>query len=92
MKWRLIEEARKTPSDMECINASFSKDVSDEKFIPTVEFMKVVYNKMNSEFFFNYFPDESEIKFIVKPLGNKEEIGSAPYSKSYKNMKSYQRE
>ena len=32
MKWRLIEEARKTPSDMESINASFNKDVSDEKF------------------------------------------------------------
>ena len=76
MKWkRLIIEA-KTPSDMESINAYFNKDVSDEKFTPTVKFMKVVYNKMNKEFFFNYLPDESEIGFIVKPFGNKEEIGS----------------
>ena len=85
MKWiRLFTEVSKTPSDMESIEASFNKDISDEKFTPTVEFMKIVYNKMNKEFFFNYLPDESEIKFIVKPLGNKEEIGSAPYSKSYK--------
>ena len=56
----MIIEA-KTPSDMESINASFNKDVSDEKFTPTVEFMKVVYNKMNKEFFFSCLPSENEI-------------------------------
>ena len=50
---------------MESINASFNKDVSDEKFTPTVEFMKVVYNKMNKEFFFGCLPSENEIKFEV---------------------------
>lgn len=80
MKWKLIEEAN-TPSDMKSIEASFNKDVSDEKFIPTVEFMKVVYNKMNKEFFFNYLPDESEIKFMVRNLESRD-VGSAPYSKN----------
>ena len=84
MKWKRLTIEANTPSDMESINASFNKDASDEKFTPTVEFMKVVYNKMNKEFFFNYLPNESEIRFIVKPFGNKEEIGSAPYSKSHK--------
>lgn len=65
MKWkRLIIEA-KTPSDIESINASFNKDISDEKFTPTVGFMKVVYNKMNKEFFFSCLPSENEIKFEV---------------------------
>ena len=83
MKWiRLFTEVSKTPSDMESINASFNKDVSDEKFTPTVEFMKVVYNKMNKEFFFNYLPDESELKLVVKPMGSNRDIGIAYYKKS----------
>lgn len=82
MKWkRLIIEA-KTPSDMESINASFNKDVSDEKFTPTVEFMKVVYNKMNKEFFFNYLPFDTEIRLSTRQMGVKNEIGFAPYVKS----------
>lgn len=64
MKWKLLEEAN-TPSDGESIDASFNKDLSDEKFTPTVEFMKSVYRKMNKEFFFGCLPDEGELKFEV---------------------------
>ena len=39
MNGKLLEEAN-TPSDGESIDASFNKDVSDEKFTPTVEFKK----------------------------------------------------
>jgi len=81
MKWKLIFESEKTPSDLESIDASFNKDVSDEKYVPTVDFMKAVYNKMNKELFFNFLPNESEIKFMVRNLKNRD-IGSAPYSKS----------
>lgn len=88
MKWiRLVTEASKTPSDMESINASFNKDVSDEKFTPTVEFMKSVYNKMNKEFFFNYLPDESKFKFVVKSMGNNRDIGIAYYKRSIGDKK-----
>jgi hypothetical protein len=82
MKWkRLIIEA-KTPSDMKSINASFNKDVSDEKFTPTVKFMKAVYNKMNKEFFFNYLPDEPEFKLVVRSMGNNRDVGIAYYKRS----------
>jgi hypothetical protein len=40
MKWKLIVES-KTPSDMESIEASFNKDVSDEKYTPTEIFIQV---------------------------------------------------
>lgn len=64
MKWKLIVED-KTPSDMKSIEASFNKDVSDEKYTPTVDFVRNVYNKMNKEFFFNCLPTDNEIKFEV---------------------------
>lgn len=66
MKWiRLFTEASKTPSDMESINASFNKDVSDKKFTPTMEFIRVVYKKLNKLFFDNSLPPTSEFKIEV---------------------------
>lgn len=84
MKWKRLTIEANTPSDMDSINASFSKDVSNEKFTPTVDFMKAVYDKMNKELFFNYLPSASEIRFMVRRLENKSDIGSAPFSKSTK--------
>lgn len=51
MKWKLIIESEKTPSDQKAIDASFNKDVSDMKYVPTVDFVKKVYEKMNRLFF-----------------------------------------
>lgn len=62
MKWLLLESA--TPSDLDAIEASWHKDVSDEKFSPTIEFLKTAYAKLNSELFGNELP--SNLKFVVK--------------------------
>ena len=39
MKWLLIKEA-KTPSDIESINTSFRKDVSNEKYTPSIDILR----------------------------------------------------
>ena len=65
MKWKLIKEANKTPSDQKSIDGSFNGDVSDEKFTPTVEFTKAVYRKMNKELFFGCLPNEDELTFEI---------------------------
>ena len=63
MKWlKLVNEANKTPSNTEEIEKSFNGDISDERFIPTEEFVKNVYGKMNKELFFNYLPPTNEVK------------------------------
>ena len=76
MKWKLIEEA-KTPSDMKSIEASFNKDVSDEKFTPTVEFVKNVYDKMNKELFGNGLVKSDEIDISIVPLYSENGITQA---------------
>ena len=65
MKWKLIEEANKTPSDKESIDMSFNKDVSDEKYVPTVEFVKIVYDKFNKELFSNRLPSSNVLNIGV---------------------------
>lgn len=63
MKWvKLLGESNTIPSDKKSIDDSFNKDVSDEKFIPTEEFAKNVYDKVNREFFLNYLPNNAEFK------------------------------
>lgn len=73
MKWLLLESA--TPSDLETIMASFHTDVSDEKFSPTTEFLKISYNKLNSELFGNELP--SNIDLVVKSAPSKSFFGRA---------------
>ena len=62
MKWILIKESR-TPSDIETINASFNHDVSDEKYTPSIDFMKTSYWKLNNELFHRFLP--SNLKFSI---------------------------
>ena len=73
MKWILLESV--TPSDLETIMASFNSDVSDEKFSPTREFLKVAYDKLNSELFGNELP--SNIDLVVKSAPSKSFFGRA---------------
>ena len=73
MKWPLLESA--TPSDLETIMASFHTDVSDEKFSPTTEFLKISYNKLNSELFGNELP--SNIDLVVKSAPSQSFFGRA---------------
>ena len=82
MKWKLIEEA-KTPSDMKSIEASFNKDVSDEKFIPTVEFIEAVYKKLNEELFFNYLPGTKDVEFSLSDDIRGDELGAAECTINY---------
>lgn len=63
MKWyKLVNEANKTPSDMDIVEKSFNSDVSDEKYVPTLEFVKNAYDKMNKDLFINYLPSTNEMK------------------------------
>ena len=73
MKWLLLESA--TPSDLETIMASFNSDVSDEKFSPTTEFLKISYDKLNSELFGNELP--SNIDLVVKSAPSQSFFGRA---------------
>lgn len=73
MKWLLLESA--TPSDLETIMASFHSDVSDEKFSPTTEFLKIAYDKLNSELFGNELP--SNIDLVVKSAPSQSFFGRA---------------
>ena len=76
MKWvKLLGESNTIPSDKKSIDDSFNKDVSDEKFIPTEEFARTVYNKVNIEFFFNYLP--SDVEFKIKNTIRGGEFGVA---------------
>ena len=72
--WILLESA--TPSDMESIEASFNKDVSDEKYSPTEEFLRVAYRKFNDEFFGNELPS---LEFRVKSKPSQRFVGLASY-------------
>ena len=60
--WILLESA--TPSDMESIEASFNKDVSDDKFLPTKEFLKNAYCKLNSELFDDELPTDIKLNIL----------------------------
>lgn len=76
MKWiKLCVESNTIPSDKKSINDSFNKDVSDEKFIPTEEFARNVYDKVNREFFLNYMP--SNVEFKIKNTIRGGEFGAA---------------
>ena len=64
MNWnRIITESR-TPSDVDTIMASFNNDVSDEKFYPTSDFLKIAYGIFNDEFFGGRLP--MGLRFQVK--------------------------
>ena len=63
MKWILINEA-KTPSDIESINTSFRKDVSNERYTPTIDFMKTSYGILNDKLFHRFLP--SNLKFSIE--------------------------
>ena len=45
------------PSDEETIMASFETDVSDEKFSPSREFLRVAYGIFNDRFFRGNLPE-----------------------------------
>lgn len=86
MKWKLLEEAN-TPSDGVSIDASFNKDVSDEKFTPTVEFMRSVYRKMNKELFVQIGKTNDGIPEIFKILAkNKDKCLSILKERGYKRV------
>lgn len=61
----MIIESEKTPSDLKAIEASFNNDVSDIKYVPTVDFVKKVYEKMNRRFFDNSLPPTSEFNVEI---------------------------
>lgn len=67
MKWILLTE-EKIPNDIEMINASFNKDASCEKYTPTKEFAKSVYDRLNKELFFEFLISSNELKFEVRKL------------------------
>ena len=73
MKWLLLEST--TPSDLETIMASFHSDVSDEKFSPTTEFLKIAYDKLNLELFGNELP--SNLDLVVKSAPSRSFFGRA---------------
>lgn len=57
--------------------ASFEGDVSDQKFSPSKEFLKVAYGIFNDRFFGGELPDG--ISFQVKTQPTKSYIGYASY-------------
>ena len=76
MSWKLISE-HTTPSDEDTIMASFNADVSDQKFSPTGDFLKVAYGIFNHRFFNGTLP--SKLEFRIKTQPTKSYIGMASY-------------
>ena len=78
---RIIDESLKIPCDSSTIDASFNGDVSDEKYEPTHEFCKAVYEKMNKELFYNVLPSSNELKFSARDFGVDAFIACTSYEK-----------
>lgn len=65
MKWKLIKEANKTPSDKESIDLAFKSVCGSERFLATTKFALMVYEKMNRELFYDALPDPGDVKFRI---------------------------
>ena len=83
MKWKKIYQEKsilveKTiPSDEDSIMASFENDVSDQKFSPSKEFLRVAYGILNDKFFHGELPEG--LNFQVKTQPTKSYVGFASY-------------
>jgi len=67
------------PHDEQTLRNSFPKDVSEEKYVPTQEFLETAYEIMNEEFFGNQLPKPERLLFIIKSLPRSNFIGMASY-------------
>lgn len=78
MKWhRLFDESKKTSSNIDLIDASFNGDVSDEKYTPTLEFIKNVYDNLNKELFDDRLVKSDNLKISIRPIYGDNGITSA---------------
>ena len=65
MKWILINEAKKTPSDSDLIDSVINNSCEDNiKYSPDIEFMRIAYEKLNKMVFMNSLPSDMKFKVV----------------------------
>lgn len=77
MAWKRLTVEAKTPSDKKSIDASFNKDVSNELYTPSEDFIKTTYDKLNRELFLGFLPSAKEVKFELSDDIRGDELGAA---------------